>query len=104
MKSKETQTEYNDMVDFSKRNFEKKVISVNGKKIPFAIGDKLVIGEQDIYIKTIVGVTIQEDNRIQYLLEWYNPHDGSFQTEVVTSIELKLLYEAQPKRKKVQIC
>ena len=101
MKSKETQTEYTDMVDFSKKKFEKKVISVNGKKIPFAIGDKFVFGEQDVFVKTIVGITICEDNRVQYLLEWYNQNDRSFQTEVVTSIELKLLYEAQPKRKRV---
>lgn len=89
------------MVDFSKKKFEKKVVSVNDKKIPFAIGDKFILGEEDIFVKTIVGITVYEDNRVQYILEWYNSNDGSFQTEVVTSIELKLLFDAQPKKKTI---
>lgn len=87
-------------VNINNFNIQKKEISVNGKALPFCIGDTLKLTEADKFIKTIVAVTILEDGRVQYMLEWYDPESSNFSTEAVTLSELKLLQISNAKKVK----
>ena len=91
----------NEFVDFSKFQIERKEVSINGKKLPLAIGDKILISEEDRIIKTVMGITINEDNRINYGLEWFDASDNSFKSEWLTLTELKLLNKNSKKRNKI---
>lgn len=86
------QSIYRDEVDFSSFSIKKKEISVDGKPLPFRIGDRISMTEHDKAPKTVMGVTIHEDGRCQYILEWHNPENGSFSSEALTLSELKLMH------------
>ena len=95
---------YRDDVDFSSFSINKKEISINGKPLPFKIGDRIAMTEHAKATKTDMGVTIHEDGRSQYILEWHNPENGSFSSEALTLSELKLLHaniNRQGRRKKI---
>lgn len=87
--------EFDANVDFNRFSIKKRVISIDGKPLPLRIGDKISLDKNPEIVKTIMGITIFEDNRVQYLLEWYNSHTGEFSTELVTLNELKLLHKNQ---------
>ena len=91
----------NEFVDFSKFQIERKEVSINGKKLPLAIGDKILISEEDRIVKTVMGITINEDNRINYGREWFDASDSSFKSEWLTLTELKLLNKNSKKRNKI---
>lgn len=80
-----------DCVNFEKFTLQKKEISINGKVLPLKIGDKFKLSENDRIIKTVMAITIFEDGRAGYLIEWYDPDACRFETETVTLSELKLL-------------
>ena len=80
-------------VDFSDFRFRRKEVTVNGKKLPIAIGDRIHIADGDPIGKTVMGITIHEDSRIQYILEWHDPSTGNFCSEALTLSELKLLVQ-----------
>lgn len=90
----------NDFVNFDDFSFQKKIVTLNNKELPLQIGDKLRFSESDKYEKTVVGIIIHEDNRIQYMLEWYSQENGQFNTESVSLTELKLLYNNMTKKDK----
>lgn len=91
-----TQTkEFDANVDFNRFSVKKRTISIDGKPLPLKIGDKISFDGNPELVKTIMGITIFEDNRVQYMLEWYNSHSGEFSTEMVTLNELKLLHKNQ---------
>jgi hypothetical protein len=90
----------NDFVNFDDFSFQKKIVTLNNKELPLQIGDKLRFSENDKYEKTVVGIIIHEDNRIQYMLEWYSQENGQFNTESVSLTELKLLYNNMVKKDK----
>ena len=76
-------------------------VTVNGKKTPLSIGDKIRYSEEDPTAKTVISITIFEDKRIVYTLEWADD-DGELKQENVTLTELKVLAENMSRRLKVQ--
>lgn len=64
-------------------------VTINGKKTPFKIGDKLRFPVESPIVKTIISMTIFEDGTVNYMLKWYDG-DG-FKTEMVSLTDLKLL-------------
>lgn len=96
--------QHRDEVDFSSFSIKKKEISVNGKALPFRIGDRITMTDHDKTPKTVMGVTVHEDGRCQYILEWHNPDSGAFQSEALTLSELKLMHvniNAKKNRRKI---
>lgn len=75
-------------------------VTVDGKKTPLSIGDKIRYSEEDPTAKTIISITIFEDKRIVYTLEWADA-DGELKQENVTLTELKVLAENMSRRLKV---
>lgn len=75
-------------------------VTVDGKKTPLSIGDKIRYSEEDPTAKTIISITIFEDKRIVYTLEWADD-DGELKQENVTLTELKVLAENMSRRLKV---
>ena len=75
-------------------------VTVDGKKTPLSIGDKIRYSEEDPTAKTVISITIFEDKRIVYTLEWADV-DGELQQENVTLTELKVLAENMSRRIKV---
>jgi len=75
-------------------------VTVNGKKTPLSIGDKIRYSEEDPTAKTVISITIFEDKRIVYTLEWADD-DGELKQENVTLTELKVLAENMSRRLKV---
>ena len=78
-------------VAFTGFRMSRKEVSVNGRKLPIAIGDRIRMCEADSFGRTVMGVTVHEDGRVQYILEWHDPSTGNFGTEALTLSELKLL-------------
>lgn len=76
-------------------------VTVDGKKTPLSIGDKIRYSEEDPTAKTVISITIFEDKRIVYTLEWADA-DGELKQENVTLTELKVLAENMSRRLKVQ--
>ena len=91
--------EYSDDVDFTSFSVKKKEISINGRPLPFRIGDRIAMTEHDKNPKTVMGVTVHEDGRCQYILEWHNPDTGAFSSEALTLSELKLMHSSINTRK-----
>lgn len=75
-------------------------VTVDGKKTPLSIGDKIRYSEEDPTAKTVISITIFEDKRIVYTLEWADV-DGELKQENVTLTELKVLAENMSRRLKV---
>lgn len=48
-------------------------VVVDGKQLPLRIGDKIVLASNDRLEKTVMALTVFEDGRVQYMLEWYDP-------------------------------
>ena len=69
-------------------------------KTPLSIGDKIRYSEEDPTAKTVISITIFEDKRIVYTLEWADD-DGELKQENVTLTELKVLAENMSRRLKV---
>lgn len=89
-------------VDLSTFKIEKREVVVNGEQLPLAIGDKLLVNEQDHLVKTVVSIQVHEDGRIGYMLEWFDADNSMFKTEWVTSTELTFLNQAKKERKIVK--
>lgn len=87
------------IVDLSAFKVAVREISVNGEQLPLAIGDKLLINEQDHLVKTVTSIQIHEDGRIGYMLEWFDDSSSDFKTEWVTSTELAFLNRSKKERK-----
>lgn len=90
-------------IDFSVFDINRIEVSTNGEPLPFAIGDRFSMSEDDTIVKTIMSITIGEDGRTSYGLEWYDPADGCFKTELVTMSEIKLLVNNMPKKKNISL-
>ena len=45
-------------------------VSINGIELPIKIGDVIKLCENDIFMRTVMKITVSEDGRAQYLLEW----------------------------------
>lgn len=92
------------MSDFVDLNSLPKVnrlkVSVDGKKTPLSIGDKIRLNEDDPIAKTVISITVFEDRRIVYTLEWADI-DGELKQESVTMTELKVLAENTTRHQKV---
>ena len=86
-------------VDLSTFKVVNREVSVNGEKLPLAIGDKLLINEQDHLVKTVTSIQIHEDGRVGYMLEWFDSSSSDFKTEWVTSTELAFLNRAKREQK-----
>lgn len=87
------------IIDLSEFKVAVREISVNGERLPLAIGDKLLINEQDHLVKTVTSIQIHEDGRIGYMLEWFDSSSSDFKTEWVTSTELAFLNRAKREQK-----
>lgn len=87
------------IVDLSSFKMIVREVTVNGERLPLAIGDKLLINEQDHLVKTVTSIQIHEDGRVGYMLEWFDNSDSNFKTEWVTSTELAFLNRAKKERK-----
>lgn len=90
MKNNERQTAIDD-VDFDNFSLSKKEITVNGKPLPLKIGDRFMLSNNDKLYKTVIAITVFEDGRTSYTIEWYDPEACRFENETVTLTELKLL-------------
>lgn len=99
---KDSKSEKGKTVDLSAFKLTTKEVSVNGKKLPLAVGDQILINEQDNLVKTVVCIQIYEDERVGYMLEWFDSSDSSFKTEWVTSAELAFLNRAKKERKMIK--
>lgn len=92
-------TRRENIIDLSEFKVAVREISVNGERLPLAIGDKLLINEQDHLVKTVTSIQIHEDGRIGYMLEWFDSSSSDFKTEWVTSTELAFLNRAKREQK-----
>lgn len=90
-------------VDTSNFDVVRREITVDGQKLPLSIGDQIKMSPNDHLVKTVMGVQINEDCRINYCLEWYDETDGSFKSEWLTMSELKLLKKNALKRKTISL-
>ena len=72
-------------IDFSKFEIDRKIVSVNGKDLPIAIGDKILVNDDDNLVKTVMGIHVSEDSRINYYLEWFDAVENTFKNERVDS-------------------
>ena len=64
-------------------------VAMNGELLPLKIGDKIAFPEDDIILKTVAAIQINENGQATYLLEWYD--DDSFKQYWISMTELKLL-------------
>lgn len=72
-------------IDFNTLKCKPIVVSVDGVDLPVKIGDTVKFTDDGI-IRTVIKISISEDSKIQYLLEWF---DGtSFKTDWVSANEL----------------
>ena len=78
-------------VNFDDFRITKKEIKINNKALPLKIGDRIKFDGPGAVTKTVMGITIHEDNRVQYVVEWMDPNTGMFQSEALTMHELKLI-------------
>lgn len=76
-------------------------VTVDGELTPLSIGDKIRYSEEDPTAKTVISITIFEDKRIVYTLEWADTN-GELKQENVTLTELKVLANNMSRRLKVQ--
>ena len=76
-------------------------VTVDNEVTPLSIGDKIRYNEEDSVAKTVISITVFEDKRIVYTLEWADD-DGELKQENVTLTELKVLAENMSRRLKVQ--
>ena len=91
-----------DFVDLdSMPQVNKLKVTVDGELTPLSIGDKIRYSEEDPTAKTVISITIFEDKRIVYTLEWADA-DGELKQENVTLTELKVLADNMSRRLKVQ--
>lgn len=91
-----------EVADLSKFAISRKEVSIDGNVLPLAIGDKILVNDQDHLVKTITSIQIYEDGRVGYLLEWFDSSDSSFKTECVTSTELAFLSRAKKERNPIK--
>lgn len=91
------------LVDLSSLSHSRRIVSVNGETLPLAIGDKILINDQDHLVKMITSIQIYEDGRIGYMLEWFDFSDSSFKTEWVTSTELAFLSKARKEKNTIKM-
>jgi len=75
-------------------------VTVDGELTPLSIGDKIRYSEEDPTAKTVISITIFEDKRIVYTLEWADTN-GELKQENVTLTELKVLANNMSRRLKV---
>ena len=101
-KSKSSTVDDNQFVDLSKFELERREVSVNGKMLPLAIGDKILVNEDDHIAKTIMTIQVHEDGRVSYMLEWFDSASSDFKTEWLTASELRILNSARKGRKVVK--
>lgn len=101
MKSKDNDKFEIKDADFESMSVKRKEISINGKALPLAIGDKIRMSDDDPFPKTVTCIMVFEDSRVQYAVEWYDQNSGNFQTETFTLTELKLLNSAAKKKGKI---
>lgn len=85
-----------DIPDFSR--FE---ISVNGQPLPIAIGDKIQFPKDDPYLKTIIGIHIDESGIASYIIEWFE--DSVFKQNTLSLAELKVLKDNLKQRTVVEM-
>lgn len=97
------QIQLGDLVDLKRFKLSKREVSVDGKKLPLAIGDRLLVNSEDLLVKTVASIQVYEDGRISYLLEWFDASDSSFKSEWVTETELAFLNQAIKEHKIVGI-
>ena len=83
-------------VDFESMKVSRKVIKINDVALPLAIGDKVCLTETS-GPKTVMGISIEEDGRVKYVLEWLN-ENGDFMNEALSIQELKLLHKNSKKK------
>lgn len=72
-------------------------VTMNGQPLPLKIGDKIAFPEDDIILKTVAAIQINENGQATYLLEWYD--DDSFKQYWISMTELKLLKDRIVQRK-----
>lgn len=83
-------------VDFESMKVSRKVVKINDVALPLAIGDKICLTETT-GPKTVMGISIEEDGRVKYVLEWLN-ENGDFMNEALSIQELKLLHKNNKKK------
>ena len=74
-------------------------VAVNGKDLPFKIGDKIEFPVGNSILKTIAAIQINENGIETYLLEWFE--DDAFKQYWISMTELKILKDNMKKRKVV---
>lgn len=79
------------LVDLSNYSGEKISVSVSGTELPLKIGDKILLPGNSQVPKTVTSISIFDDMRVVYQLEWFSVDEGQFQTQAVTFNELMLL-------------
>ena len=85
-------------VDFESMKVSRKVVKINDVALRLAIGDKICLTETT-GPKTVMGISIEEDGRVKYVLEWLN-ENGDFMNEALSIQELKLLHKNNRKNNK----
>jgi len=77
-------------IDFNELKCKSIVVSINGIDLPVKIGDTVKFSD-DGPVRTVTKISISEDSKVQYLLEWF---DGtSFKTDWVTTNELFYIWK-----------
>jgi len=76
--------------------FNKIEVAVDGKTLPFKIGDKIEFPAGNHILKTIAAIQINENGIETYLLEWFE--DDTFKQYWISMTELKILKDNMKKR------
>lgn len=69
---------FGQIVDLSIYSAEKLAVSVAGNELPLKIGDKILLPESSQTPKTVTSISVFDDGRVVYQLEWFSPDEGQF--------------------------
>lgn len=95
--SKQEVARASDVVDLDKVGKLNKIeVKVNGKALPFKIGDKIAFPAGSEVYKTICSVKIDENGNENYLLQWFD--NNQFSQYWVSMTELKIMKDNMKQR------
>ena len=78
------------------QSFQHHSVMIDGKELPISIGDKIQFPADDPYLKTVVGIQINENGLAEYIIEWFE--DGAFKQNQLSLTELKVLKDNMKQR------
>ena len=89
-KKEETVDAVVELVDLAAISAKPIAVSVDGMQLPLKIGSKIVLGDDNEVVRTVVGIKVDVEGHATYCLEWFNGTD--FKYDWVSANELHYIY------------